>query len=483
MRERTDRRESYDGYDEQHEYDEQHGYGERHGYGEYRDQRAYENGYRGERRSPDRAAPARRRTSRTPIAIAAVLTLAAAGTIAVVESGVLKKKDPAPLSGGPLTTTPASSSATDSSGAAPTTPAQAQPGLSAAVGGERVGAFYTMVELGLAHPKDAPAGDAANVPALFTGTSAFHTYWSSGKPTAGATCGAKAPTLSLVETPRSVGAGTTVRVDLFEKGRLAAKAADVTVDGSGKIVSIRCVPAVLPDYPGTSFVVDTYGKAQIPTKQIKATTYAPPAQDAAAPPLDADFNTCAQFLPDTWVFYAPVATAAGSAWRFGYDQISYPQLMNLFVDPASGQAERVVCEGLPEIPAPDPAAAGKASPSNGGDPADVLVDRLMQAYARERSLVSAGAKPTQEMAPYFASDEAFQAAVAGSGKIPFLCTDKDPFDLTANGAGTVTGTTETVQAVVSGTPTDGNREDAPTIGKPVFSIDLTTMKITGLACH
>jgi hypothetical protein len=477
MRERTDRRESYDQDDQ---------------YDEYGDQPSYRDEVRGGRRDPRATAPAKGRSSRVPIAIAAVLAVAAAGTIAVVESGVLKKKDPAPLGGGPLAMLPPSSSAatnSSSAGAAPSTAsstaAQASAGLTAPIVAANVGALYGIAEQAL-DPQGSPSAKVtATLPALFASTSALHAYWGTGtKPQAATTCGVKAPTVSVIEAPRpSDGSGAIVRVDLFQKGKPGPKAVDVAVDANGKIVGMHCVTAAAPAYPGLAFVLDTYGKGPVSVPNIKATGYAPASQDAPSLPTDADWNTCAQFSPDTWVFYAPLATSAGSAWRFSYDQVDVPLVADLFVDPASGKAQRVVCEGLPAIPAPDLAAAGKTSQTHPVDPAGDLMEHLVQGYAQERALVSAGAKPTEEMAPYFASDSAFQAALTGSGKIPFLCTDKNPYDVTETSAGTVTGTTEAVAVTIMGAPTDGNPEDAPVIGKATYTLDLTTMKITGVACH
>lgn len=496
MQERGERRDSYD----------DDGYGDR---------ALYRDDDRGAGRDPEWGAPERgrssrdvpvgRRKSRVPVAVAAAIAVVAGGAFAVVKSGLFDEKAAAPSANGQaaqgaptgdVAATSGSQGAAAGSPAAATastpqtqtqtqTPTQAQPGLSAPIGGAKVGTFYGIVQHAL-DPNGGPPGDAAAVPALFASASQLHTYWSSaGKPLAAATCGVKAPTLAVVEAPiASGGAGATVRVDLFEKGKLAAKAAVIGVDQGGKIQSIKCVVAAMPSYPGLSFIVGTYGKGQVPTQPIKPShTYAPTTQDAPGPEMDADWNVCAQFLPQSWVFYAPVETSAGSAWRFSYDQVTYPLPHDLFVDPTSGGAQRVVCEGLPSVPAPDLAAAGKASPAYGGDPADAMVTYLLQAYARERSLVSAGAQPTAEMAPYFASDDAFKAALSGTGKVSLLCTSKDPFSVMAAGVGTVTGTNEAVEVTVSGAPVDGNRDNIPTIGKATYTVDLTTMKITGIVCH
>ena len=63
-----------------------------------------------------------------------------------------------------------------------------------------------------------------------------------------------------------------MRVDLFEKGKLAA----------------------MPKYPGLSYVLSTYGKNQIPGKEIRAShAYSPTSQDATAPDQDYEWNVCA----------------------------------------------------------------------------------------------------------------------------------------------------------------------------------------------
>lgn len=87
------------------------------------------------------------------------------------------------------------------------------------------------------------------------------------------------------------------------------------------------------------------------------------------------------------------------------------------------------------------------------------------------------------MAPYFASADTFQTDLSSTGKVPLLCADKDPFGVIAKGIGTVNGTSESVVISVLGAPTDGNRSDTPTIGTATYTVDLPTMKITGVACH
>jgi hypothetical protein len=79
--------------------------------------------------------------------------------------------------------------------------------------------------------------------------------------------------------------------------------------------------------------------------------------------------------------------------------------------------------------------------------------------------------------------DAFQADLSTTGKVPLLCTDKDPFGVVAKGIGTVNGTNESVDVSILGAPTDGNRSDTPTIGTATYTVDLTTMKITGITCH
>lgn len=318
-----------------------------------------------------------KRRSRVPFVVGTVIVVLAGGGFGVVESGVLGKKSATPTAGGqsPEASAPAATTPSSQPSAPPTAP-QVQAGLAAPIAGAGVGTFYGIVQHAL-DPNGHMTSDAAVTPRLFAGASQFHTYWSSaGKPTAGATCGAKSPSLAVVETPvpAESGSGATVRVDLFEKGKLASKAASVDVDGSGKIESIKCVASAMPGYPGLPFIVSTYGKNQIPGKEIRSDhAYAPTSKDAPAPDFDGEWNVCAQYMPGSWVFYAPVTTSAGAAWRFAYDQVTYPNLADLFADPSSGDVQRVICEGLPSIPASDPAAAGKDSHTYGGDPADALV--------------------------------------------------------------------------------------------------------------
>ncbi|MEY9933759.1 hypothetical protein ABH926_008419 [Catenulispora sp. GP43] len=489
MRERGElgeRRDSYDEYGGRDEYDGGH---------EYRGRAPYEGQGRGQDRGQNRdewrgEARVGRRRSRVPLVVATVVVVLAGGGFGVVESGVLSKKSATPAAGGQSSEAPAAAATTPSTqpSAPPTAPQilAGQAGLAAPIAGAGVGTFYGIVQHAL-DPNGHMASDAAATPTLFASASQFHTYWSSaGKPTAGATCGAKASTLAVVETPVAAesGSGATVRVDLFDKGKLAPKAASVDVDASGKIESIKCVASAMPGYAGLSFIVSTYGMDQIPSKEIRSShAYAPTSQDAAAPEFDGEWNVCAQYLPGSWVFYAPVTTSAGAAWRYSYDQVTYSNPADLFVDPSTGDVQRVICEGLPSIPASDIAAAGKDSHTYGGDPADALVMYALQAYARERSLVSSGAKPTSEVAPYFASADAFQTDLTTTGKVPLLCADKDPFGVSAKGIGTVNGNNESVEISVLGAPTDGNRSDAPTIGTATYTVDLTTMKITGVACH
>lgn len=435
--------------------------------------------------------PAPKRRSRGPLVVAAVLSIFAGGAFAVVKTGVLHKKDVAPTAISQPSTASVSGSPTPASApqTAATTPiAQVQPGLSAPVGGAEVGEFYAAVQetLASAGPYGIPASDAAAVPGLFAASSHLHTYWSAAdKPTSSATCGETSQTLAVIETPSTptAAAPTTVRVDFFVKSELAGRAAVVDVDTSGKIETITCVAAAMPSYPGLSFILGTYSKGQLPGRPFApAQTYAPKSQDAPDPNQDVDPNSCSQYTPHAYVFYAPIPTAAGTAWRFGFGVNTFPVLPDLFVDPGTGAVERSLCSGLPSIPASGLDAAKKDY--WGYDPAHAMVSALIEGYAVERSLISAGAKPTAEVAPYFASDTVFQNALSGTGKVPLLCTDKIPFWANVSDADAgPSGTTEAVTVIVTGPPTDGNQADAPTIGTGTYTVDLTTMKITGITCH
>lgn len=445
---------------------------------------------------------------RAGLITAAVVVAAAGGVGAAYAGGVFEKDDAAPASAssastpGPRptpTSTPTASAAssavaavpsqpptvasdaTSSSGAASPSPSavSTSAGLVAPTAAERAaGAFYGYADAALVQGATPPS--QAAVDAVFQSRAVEAKYWNvnTRKAQAAAMCGAKGPNLAIVAASPS-----GVTVFLYEKGRLAAMQAEVAVDkDSQKIASITCAESAAPGFAGSQKVVqyysvDLYGQTA-PKFPKSGETYAPASADGPQGWVNFDTSTCAQYLPTSWVFYAPVPTTSGDAWRFAHDGAMDRGIEVLFTDPSRGAMERTLCSGFPDIPAPDKAAAGKSDP----DPATLLVNGIYDAYVYERAQQSLGAIPTDEIAPYFVSRAAYNTALKSTGTIPFLCAAKPPNVVTASGSPRVTGDTETLTytAGYAGSPAPGTTP-AP-VGGFTVSMDLSTMKIKALTC-
>lgn len=307
-------------------------------------------------------------------------------------------------------------------------------------------------------------------------------YWDTGtgKPRPSAMCGAEAPNVAIITDT-----GSTVTVSLYEKGQAASQQARVTVDPTAKKISaIACAAGGQPAFPGTQQLVQYYGvdiyNRKSPTPAPPSKTYAPASADGPKPWLNFDTDVCAQYQPQTWVFFAPVATTSGATWHFQYDGADYPQ--DVFTDPATGDIERTLCDAFPEIPAPNKSAAGKPGPQGGPDPATALVAKILDSYIYERSQMSFGAVPTDEVAGYFDSVADYDKAVHGTGDYPLLCGSKAP-DTTDVAKPKVTGSVETLEVTLSfgnGAP-PGTRASTP-VGKELVSVDLNNMKVKSIAC-
>lgn len=441
---------------------------------------------------------------RAGLIAAAVVIAAAGGMSAAYAGGVFTKDDATPPSAGsaltstatpiptPSPTTSATSSpaaapqsqpstndATSSSPAAASSPSAPSPGLAPPSAAERaVGTFYGFADAALT--QRAPSPSQAAVDAVFHSRAVEAKYWNinARKAQAAAMCGAKGPNLAIVATSP---AGVTV--SFYEKGRLSAMQAEVSIDqGSQKIASISCADSVPPVFTGAQKLVEYYSvdlyRQTTPKFPAPGKTYAPAAADGPPGWLNFDTDVCAQYEPTTWVFYAPVSTTSGDAWRFTYDGPMDHSFEVLFTDPSTGAMERTLCSAFPDIPAPDKAAAGKADP----DPATILVNRIYDAYIYERAQQSLGAIPTDEIAPYFTSREAYAAASKSTGAIPFLCAGKAPNVVTASGSPVVAGDTETLTYTVgyAARPVPGTA--VTPLGKFTVSMELSTMKIKALTC-
>ncbi|HEX3791871.1 MAG TPA: hypothetical protein VHW44_28680 [Pseudonocardiaceae bacterium] len=278
-----------------------------------------------------------------------------------------------------------------------------------------------------------------------------------------ALCGATAPDLAVVGAPS---AANTVTVTLFEAGAISQQQPVVTVDpGSSTITSFYCRPTITPDYPGLPALLSWYRPGTEPGQV---------AGDGPIPELDVTADSCVRTGPASYVFYAPVATSSGQVWRFTTgDQQTQPGQGDpeLFTDTASGQVRRVLCDAFPVLPAP----VGPPIRTGGNDPVTGLVDQLYRAYLSERAQLNLGARPTDETEPYFDSAAAYATALAGSGRIPFLCAGMAP-TFVAGTPVAVDGSTETVSVVSSMGPV-GSRVGAATV-----AVDLRTMKIAGITC-
>ncbi|GAA1950359.1 hypothetical protein [Catenulispora subtropica] len=429
--------------------------------------------------------PPRRRTG---LIVGAVVAAAAVGVGAAYAGGVFKKDDASPTASSSPTTSATGGTAaapSQSSTAAADAPSSAAGSSSDAAGAAAVvaptagaknaGVFYNFADVSLMPNANPP--DPATIGSVFASKSVQARYWNSttNKAQAAAMCGAKQPTLAVIAA--ATGGAT---VSFYEKGLLAAQQAHVAVDKSTqKITSITCAKSVAPTFVATRKVVGYYGappgKGVFPTS---SKTYAPKSADGPGGPFDIDAHECAQYGPESWVFYAPVSTTSGDAWRFAYDGDTNPNVEVLFTDPATGDFERTLCGGFPDIPAPDKAAAGKDN-----DPASLLVSRIFSAYVYERSQQSAGAVPVDEMAPYFVSVDVYQAAQKNTGKIPFLCATKAPTYVAVNGTPSISGDTETLSltASYSDSPAPDDSKATP-VGKFTVAVDLSTMKIKALTC-
>jgi hypothetical protein len=438
---------------------------------------------------------------RVGLIAAAVVVAAAVGMGAAYAGGAFKTDDAMPTSAGsaPVSTPTPGPTPTAGATSSTVTAVQSQPStmggassstvasskssaasasLVAPTAAERaVGTFYGFADAALMQSAVPPS--QAAVDAIFSSRAVEVKYWNinTRKAQPAAMCGAKGPNLAIVATSPN-----GVTVSFYEKGRLSATQAEVTLDhGSQKIASISCADSVPPAFTGTQKVVQYYSvdlyRQTTPKFPGPGKTYAPAAADGPQEWLNFDTNVCAQYRPASWVFYAPVSTTSGDAWRFAYDGAMDRSTEVLFTDPSTGAMERTLCGGFPDIPAPDKAAAGKADP----DPATLLVSWIYDAYIYERAQQSLGAIPTDEIAPYFASHDAFVAASKSTGAIPFLCASKAPNVVTAIGS-TVVADTEilTYTAGYASDPTPGNTP-AP-VGKFTVSVDLSTMKIKALTC-
>jgi hypothetical protein len=337
-----------------------------------------------------------------------------------------------------------------------------------------VGEFYGAALASLV-PNSPPPADPA---AAFVSATVAAQYWDSASKAAkpAALCGASGATEAIV-----AGGGHAVNVSFYGKGELADQEANVAVDPkTGKISSISCAAAVPPSYVGTATVVKYFWQASsgaLPAKS--STTYAPTSENGPVPWINYDLDTCSQYGPVTWILYAPVVTKSGAAWQFEYDGSGYRQ--DVFVDPATGSIERTLCETFPAIPAPDKAAAGKKSADGLPDPAQSMVGRLFDAYIMERSRVSLGAVPTDEIAPYFDSTTAYATALNATHKYPFLCATKAP-DGAVLGAPKVSGSTETFEMTLTYTAGAPPMDNPPVVGKQKVVVDLDTMKIKSITC-
>lgn len=319
---------------------------------------------------------------------------------------------------------------------------------------------------------------------LFTSPTVAAKYWDSSKKLvrSAAMCGALAPNLALVAE-----GGGTVRVSLYTEGRLAAQEAHVAVDAAtGKISGITCAPAIPPSYAGVATLTEYFGplgyqKADL----LAAKAYAPASADGPKPWTFEDAAWCTavdlpQYKPQTWVLYAPSTTTSGAAWGFSSDGGDIPH--TVFLDPATGLVERTLCGVWPVIPAPDKAAAGKPNPGNAYDPGFTLVYQTMTAYLTERSQVSRGAVPTDEIAPYFASTDAYDAALKATGRYPFLCATKAPSDISIAEVPKVSGSTETFEVRLADGARGPDDPEAPEVGHEKVVLDLGTMKIKSITC-
>lgn len=442
-------------------------------------------------RSPMRGAePARRRTG---LIVGAVVAAAAVGVGAGYAGGMFKKDDAAPVATSTPATTPATSGATSAgastaaaanqslttsgapSSAAGTNASPDSNLLTPTAAARNVGTFYGFADV--AFTQGAVPPDAAKLGSVFASKSVQAKYWDgrTNKPQTAAMCGATNPKVAIVATT-----GDSVTVSFSVKTQLAAQQAQVTVDkDTQKIASIACAKSVAPTYPAARKIVQVYGADQYaPGKRpTSSKVYAPKSANGPAGFMNFDSDVCSQYPPNTWVFYAPVSSTSGDAWQFTYDGDVSLGLSTLFTDPSSGDFERTLCGGFPDIPAPDNAAAGKEY-----DPASLLVSRIYDAYIYERSQQSAGAKPVDEMAPYFVSAESYHAAQKATGSIPFLCSTKAPDAVQVNGSPSVTDGVETLSltATYSDSPAPGAK--ATPVGEFTVSLDLSTMKIKALTC-
>ncbi|NUR26931.1 MAG: hypothetical protein HOV83_13990 [Catenulispora sp.] len=436
---------------------------------------------------------------RTGLVVGAVVAAAAVGVGAAYVGGMFKKDDPAPVATstpGTGGTTGASSGASTSagSGAAPSQSSTASgaasssasssagsgagPGngvLAPTAGAGNVGTFYGFADAAFRQGSNPP--DPARLGAVFASKSVQAKYWDLGtnKPQTTAVCGATSPNLVIVSS-----AGDDVAVSFYVKGQLTAQQARVVVDGATqKIASITCVRSVPPRYPAARKIAQYYGgyPSTRDKRPVSTTTYVSKAVDGPVGFMNFDSDVCAQYVPQSWVFYAPTATTSGDAWWFSYDGDVASRLSLLFTDPSTGDFERTLCGGLPVIPARNDAAAGKEN-----DPASLLVSDIYDAYIYERSQQSAGAVPVDEMAPYFVSADSYRSALKTTGSIPFLCATKAPNSVRITGTPTVAGGVETLSltAAYSDSPTPG--ADGTAVGRFTVSVDLATMKIKALTC-
>ena len=433
---------------------------------------------------PRQSAPAPRgpRTGLVVGAVVVAAALAVGAVVAVNASG--KKKDDIGAQAAAtasatsaLTSVSATASASASGSAAASVPAAPKGTLiTLSPGAESVGDFY-----GAALYAVLPNGQPMTIsPTAFTSSAVAAKYWdaSKKKPKPAALCGFAAPNLALVAD-----GGGVVNVSLATNGKPEAQEAHVAVDPkTGRISGITCAGAVPLSYVGGAQLVNYFGglayeKESLPTG---SKTYAPKSADGPEPFMNYDGTTCSQDVPQTWVFYAPIATSAGEAWQFSSD--GNAQVEDVFLNPATGAFERTLCETFPRIPAPDKKAAGKTSEDAPFDPAMSLVGGVFDAYLVERSQISHGAVPTDEIAAYFDSASAYSAALRATGAAhPFLCGAKAP-DGEWVGSAKVSGSTETVEVTLTNGGEGPSTETSPTSGKEKVVVDLDTMKIKSITC-
>jgi hypothetical protein len=283
---------------------------------------------------------------------------------------------------------------------------------------------------------------------------------------------------AIVGTPTVAAGSITIPVSLFT-GTTAAAQLTVKANAAGKLTGLSCGPAATVDLPGAATLVGYYGgvaalatdpNADDKTTALKAQYLAPAFAKFTRPEVKADQSECAEDTMAYWhAVYDPTATSTGAQWYFGAGgggQVN----MSVAVDPAASHVAWVYCFGQLTTPM----GPGSYSDSQ----VQSYVSDLFNDYAYLQALKPFGAD-TSGMKTYFASDTAYQTAIANTGAQPLECSTTAAVSMGADSV-TVTGNTAVVS--LSSSPLGHSVDPGQALGHPKVTVDMSTMKFTGVTC-